>query len=142
MMRRRWVPLAFLAVFATACFHQVVSTGRPAGATVIDDPWVKGWLWGLVAPPPIETRSQCPSGVATVVTEMSFMNGLAAALTFGIFSPQHVTITCATGGTASLPRGATELTIPSNATAEQRAGIISRAIELSAEQHAPIVLRF
>lgn len=142
MMRRRWVPLALLAVSASACFHQAVNTGRPAGSTVVDLPWVQGWLWGLVSPQPIETRTQCPSGVATVVTEMSFMNGLVAGLTLGIYTPQHVTITCATGGTASLPRGATELRIPSGASAEERAAVVAHAIELSAEQHAPVVLRF
>jgi hypothetical protein len=129
-------------VFASACFHQVVNTGRTAGSTQIDLPWVQGWLWGLVSPQPIETRAQCPSGVATVVTEMSFMNGLASALTLGIYTPQHVTITCATGGTASLPKGATELTIPSTATAQERTAIVNRAIEMSAEQGAPVVLRF
>ena len=142
MMRRRWLPLAFLAVSASACFHQVVNTGRTAGSTQIDLPWVQGWLWGLVSPQPIETRAQCPSGVATVVTEMSFMNGLASALTLGIYTPQHVTITCATGGTASLPKGATELTIPTTATAQERAAIMQRAVELSSEQGAPVVLRF
>src|SRR5262245_35105262 len=103
MMRRRWVSVMLLAVSATACYHQVINTGRPAGTTVIDMPWVQGWLWGLVAPQPIETRAQCPSNVATVVTEMSFQNGLVSALTLGIYTPQHVTITCAAAGRASLP---------------------------------------
>ena len=142
MMRRRWLPLAFVAVSAMGCFHQVVNTGRTAGSTQIDLPWVQGWLWGLVSPQPIETRAQCPSGVATVTTEMSFMNGLASVVTLGIFTPQHVTITCATGGTASLSKGATELTIPATATAQERSAVLTRAIELSAEQGAPVVLRF
>jgi len=142
MMRRRWVALALLAVSGTACWHQVVNTGRPAGATVIDMPWVQGWLWGLVAPQPIETRAQCPSGVATVVSETSFQNGLVSFITLGIYTPQHVTITCAAGGRAAAPRGATELSIPKSATAEEAAAIWSQAIQLSAEQHAPVVLHF
>jgi hypothetical protein len=142
MMRRRWLPLAFVAVSATACYHQVVNTGRTAGTTKIELPWVQGWLFGLVSPQPIETRAQCPSGVATVVTEQSFPNMLVGFVTLGIYTPQHVTITCATGGTASLPKGATELTIPADATTEQRSAILGRAIELSAEQHAAVVLRF
>jgi hypothetical protein len=76
------------------------------------------------------------------VTEQSFPNLLVGVVTLGIYTPQHVTITCATGGTASLPKGATELTIPSNATAQERSAIMNRAIELSAEQGAPVVLRF
>ena len=142
MMRRRWLSLAFVAVSASACFHQVVNTGRPAGSTQIDLPWVQGWLWGLVSPQPIETRAQCPSGVATVTTEMSFMNGLVSGLTLGIYTPQHVTIVCSSGGRASLPQGAKELAIPANATAQEASAIVSRAIQLSAEEGAPVILRF
>src|SRR5205814_8545441 len=101
MMRRRWVPVALVVLSSAACFHQVVQTGRPAGPTVIEKEWVATWLWGLVAAQPIETRPMCPSGVATVTTETSFANGLVSFLTLGIYDPQHVTINCATGGTAS-----------------------------------------
>lgn len=142
MKRWRWVSLALVVGSATACYHQVVNTGRPANETMIDVPWVRGWFWGLVAPKPIETKAQCPSGVATVVTETSFANGLVSALTLGIYTPLHVRITCARGGTASLPQGATEMVIPASANADERATIVTRAIELSAETHTPVVLRF
>jgi len=141
MMRRRWLPAVFLVVSSAACFHQVVTTGRTAGPTVIDKPWVSTWIFGLVAADPIETRQSCPTGVAIVTTETSFMNGLLGALTIGIWTPQHVTITCASG-TAMLPPGAKELRIPVEATAEERAEILTRAVEQSSESHAPVVLRF
>jgi hypothetical protein len=127
---------------SAACFHQVVQTGRPAGSTVIDKPWVPTWVFGLVAAEPMETRPLCPSGVAVVTTETSFMNGLASVVTLGIFTPQHVTITCARGGTASLPSGATEIRIPTDATDAQRSALVNRAVEQSSETHAPVVLRF
>lgn len=142
MMRRRWVPVALVVLSSAACFHQVVQTGRPAGPTVIDKPWVPTWVFGLVAADPIESRPLCPSGVAVVTTEMSFLNGLAALVTFGIFTPQHVMITCARGGTASLPGGATEIRIPTDATDEQRSALVNRAVEQSSETHAPVILRF
>lgn len=141
MIRRRWLPVAFLVISSAACFHQVVSTGRTAGPTVIDKPWVSTWLWGLVAADPIDSRPSCPTGVAVVTTEMSFMNGLLGALTLGIWTPQHVTITCASG-TALLPPGAKEFRIPVDATAEERAEIVTRAVEQSSETHAAVVLRF
>lgn len=142
MARQRWIGLVALVVSMTACYHQVVNTGQPAGNTEIDVPWAQGWFWGLVAPKPIETRTQCPSGVATVMTETSFANGLVSVLTLGIYTPVHVRITCARSGTSSLPRGAPELVIPASANAEERAAIVTRAIELSAESRAPVVLRF
>jgi Bor protein len=140
--RRRWVPVALAVLASTACFHQVVQTGRPASQTVIDKPWVTTWLWGLVAAEPIEARPLCPSGVATVTTEMSFLNGLASVVTLGIYSPQHVMITCATGGRASLPSGATEIRIPVGATLEQRIEAVNQAVQQASETHAPVILRF
>lgn len=142
MNRRRWVPMV-LCVSLAACFHQVVQTGRNPAAVpvVIDKPFVTTWLWGLVAADEIDVRKECPAGVAVVTTEMSFMNGLATAITLGIWSPQHVTVTCA-GGMASLPSKATELRIASDATAAQSAAVLDRAVEIASESGAPVVLRY
>ena len=40
-----------------------------------------------------------------------------------------------------LPKGATEFTLASNATAEQSAAVMEKAVELSAKQHSPVVIR-
>lgn len=99
-MRSRVARLGVLCAVlfvTTACFRQVIQTGRTPAATVIDRPWTHTWLWGLVPASPIDVTSQCRTGVATVVTEQSFLNGLVSILTIGIYSPRHVTITCATG---------------------------------------------
>jgi len=140
MMRTRWI-LALLLLASNACYHQVVQTGHTPSSAVVDLPWVKTWLWGLVEAEPIDARPTCATGVAVIETETSFMNGLVGVLTFGIFTPQHVRITCATG-TASLPSGASEMRIPINASTEERTAIVSRAVEQAAESHAPVVLRF
>ncbi len=89
--------LCAVLLVSSACYRQVVQTGRTPAATVIDRPWTHTWLWGLVPASPIDVTSQCRSGIATVVTEQSFMNGLVGVLTLGIYTPRHVTITCATG---------------------------------------------
>jgi hypothetical protein len=89
--------LCAVLLVSSACYRQVVQTGRTPAATVIDRPWTNTWLWGLVPATPIDVTSQCRSGIATVVTEQSFMNGLVSVLTLGIYTPRHVTITCATG---------------------------------------------
>jgi hypothetical protein len=141
MTRKRWTSLALVLFLGTACFHQVVQTGRAAGSTVVDKPWVPGWLWGLVANDEIDVRQSCPMGVAVVETEQSFMNGLASAVTLGIFTPQHVRITCASSS-ASLPAGTREIRIPTGATKEAEMALVHQAIEQSAEAHAPVALRF
>jgi hypothetical protein len=141
MNRRGLVPVALAVIASAGCFHQVVQTGRPPGQTVIDKPWVSTWIWGLVAAEPIEAQPLCPSGIATVTTEMSFLNGLASVVTLGIYSPQHVMITCASGR-AALPSGASEMRVPVGATLEQRIETVNQAIQQASETHAPVILRF
>jgi Bor protein len=141
MKWKRWSSLALVAFLGTGCFHQIVNTGLAAGPTVVDKPWDPGWLWGLIANDEVDVRKECPMGVATVVTEMSFVNGLAALVTIGIFTPQHVTVTCASRS-ASLPAGIRELTIPVGASKEAELAIVRQAIRESAETHAPAALRF
>lgn len=96
-MRVRLAALCALVLMVSGCYRQVVQTGRTPTSTVIDRPWTHTWLWGLVAATPIDVTTQCRSGIATVVTEQTFMNGLVTVLTLGIYGPRHVTITCATG---------------------------------------------
>jgi len=141
MKRKRWSSLALVAFLGTGCFHQVVQTGQAAGPTVIDKPWVTGWLWGLVANDQVDVRSACPMGIATVETEQSFVNSLASIVTIGIYTPQHVRITCASRS-ASLPAGMRELTIPAGAAKEVELEIVRQALEESADAHAPVALRF
>jgi len=131
-----------LALCTAGCFHQVVQTGRAPGTTVVDKAFVSTWLWGLVAAQPIDVRQQCPSGVAVITTEQSFVNGLVAVVTLGIYTPQHVQVTCATGGTASIPRGAKEYQVPVGASAAVRSSIANEAVEHAIETGSPTVLRF
>jgi Bor protein len=77
------------------CYHQVVQTGRTPGPVVVTKPWTATWLWGLVPAEEINVTSQCPSGVATVETQQSFLNGLVGGLTLGIYTPRDVKVTCA-----------------------------------------------
>jgi len=124
-----------------ACFHQIVQTGNPAGTTVVDKPWVSGWLWGLVPNGEIDVRRECPMGVAMVETEQSFPNGLVSAITLGIFTPQHVRVTCASRS-AMLPNNLRQIAIPVGATRQAELALVREAIEISAETHAPVALRY
>jgi len=139
--RKRWAALALVAFLGTGCFHQIVQTGQAAGPTVIDKEWVPGWIFGLVANDEVDVRKDCPMGVAMVETEQSFLNGIVSLVTIGIYTPQHVRITCASRS-ASLPAGMRELTIPVGATKDAEMEIVRQAIETSAETHAAVALRF
>ena len=141
MKRKRWSSLALVVALGTGCFHQIVQTGNPAGATVVDKQFVPGWLWGLVPNDEVDVRKECPMGVAVVETETSFVNGLVGVVTLGIFTPQHVRITCSSRS-ASLPAGIRQITIPAGATQETEATLVREAIEAPAETHAPVAVRY
>ena len=53
-------------------------------------------------PETVETMRGCPTGVARVETRQSFVNGLVGILTFGIYTPMEIIVTCANGPGASL----------------------------------------
>ena len=96
-MRRPQRTLGALAILLTtaACFHQSVQSGLQPSSTVVEHQSVATWLWGIVAAEPIDVRQQCPTGVAKVETEQSFMNGLVGVVTLGIYTPQRLRGTCA-----------------------------------------------
>lgn len=95
---KRFRNLAVVALVAAAvagCYRVTVVTGAPATATKIDLPWQKSFVFGLVPPDTINARATCPNGVAEVMIEHSFLNGLVANLTWNLFTPIHPVVTCA-----------------------------------------------
>jgi hypothetical protein len=104
---RRVVPVLTLVLLLPACYHATVNTGLRPGSVTIEQPWAQGWVYGLVPPPTVETMEQCPAGVAQVETQHSFLNMLVGGLTFGIFTPMEITVTCAAGDEEDLPEAKT-----------------------------------
>jgi hypothetical protein len=122
----------------TGCYHQVVTTGLPAGDTRIAKPWTATWIFGLVPATPLDVRAQCPNGVATVDTKMTFLNGLVTALTIGIFTPRSVTVTCAGSGSAS--NAAARLDVAAGAGEDAVQEALSNAAALSTRLGAPVLV--
>ena len=130
---RRTAQLALLAVLSTGCYHATINTGRPVGTTTITQPWALSFIYGLVPPPTVETASKCPSGVAVVETQHSFLNGLIGVLTVGIFTPMTITVTCAASGRSEAPA------IRSQGDAIKA---ISDAADRARETGAPVFVQF
>ena len=99
--------IAALLLMSAGCYHAAIESGRKPGNDKIEKEWASGWAWGLVGPEPIEAQSTCTSGLSKVETEHSFLNGLVGVVTIGIYTPMHLTVTCASGQTADLPGPAT-----------------------------------
>src|SRR2546423_14412503 len=119
----RTLALAAVCFAASACYHQVVQSGRAPGTTVVDKPWAPSFIFGLVPPPDIDVTQTCGrNGVAVVETQQSAPNWLRGALTLGTFTPISVKVTCASG-TASIP-GASTMVVAQNASqSEREAGV-------------------
>ena len=123
------------ALMLSGCYHAVIDTGRAPNGTTIQRPWAHGFIAGLVPPSVTETAKQCPSGVAKVETKHSFLNGLVAGLTYGIYTPMTITVTCAgNAADAGIPTVKAEAGKPSDA--------VQKAVELSQEQASAVLVQF
>jgi Bor protein len=128
---------AVVAAFAlTGCYHAVIQTGRPESSDVISIKWANGFIFGLVPPPVVETAARCTNGVAKLETQHSFLNGLAAAVTFGIYTPVQIDVTCAARGTAS---AGSVIKVEKGKTAAQA---LNEAAALAAEKDSPVFVQF
>lgn len=88
-------------LFLVGCYKVQVaaapgaSGGEPKSATQ------NFFIGGLVGTANVDIRDFCGgSEAASVETSATFVNGLLSTLTFGIYSPRTVTVTCATGSAA------------------------------------------
>jgi hypothetical protein len=125
-----------------ACYHATIETGLSPSPQVIDQPWASAWVFGLVPPKTVETMAKCPNGVSKVETQLSFLNGLVGALTFSIYTPMTIKVTCATGGRAAIPAGASTIRLGAQPTATEVQDALSRAVTQSAASGNPVYLEY
>jgi hypothetical protein len=132
---------AALVLPAAGCYHAIVDTGRPSSGQMIENNWAHSFLWGLVPPETVETATQCPNGVARVETIHSFLNQLASAVTWGIYSPMTIRVSCASGDDDDA-EDVEALLVPATATDVQRNDAMNRAVDLSRERAVPVLVHF
>lgn len=132
-----------ISLSAAGCYHARIETGLTPSAQVIDIPFAAGWVYGLVPPETVKASAQCTNGVAIVETEHSFVNSLVGGLTFGIFTPIHIKVTCATGGNMGLNDAErSELNLSANATSEEVIDAFAKAAEEAVEEGKEIYINF
>ncbi len=144
-MRHRFRALLALTtlVFSSACFHATVTTGLPSGSDKISKAWAHGFLFGLVPPSTVETASHCKNGAAVVETQLSFLNMLAAFITFDIYTPMQIDVTCASSSKMSLgPSEQGNVIRALDSSPEARRMAIAKAAEASIERHGPVAVQF
>jgi hypothetical protein len=92
-----------LLLASAACYEHTftVGGGAPHGPVVYDH-WQNYWLGGLIGHTRIDVEQLCRSGRATIEAKQTFLNGLVAALTSGIYSPTTLKVRCADGRRADV----------------------------------------
>ncbi|MEM1117954.1 MAG: hypothetical protein AAF845_09300 [Bacteroidota bacterium] len=139
---RTLLPLALAALIVLpGCYHAKIETGQTPSMVQIDQPWALGFIYGLIPPPTVETMERCPNGVAMVETQLSFLNQVVSAITFGIVTPMHITVTCA-DGSAALDEDAEDIAIAPEADTEAVVEAFGDAADLAAESGEAVLVRF
>ena len=88
--------LLFVLLAATGCFHINYMTDKSPAPAPQSEAWHHGAVYGLVeASDPVDVPKICPDGYARIESQQSFVNGLVQCLTFGLYNPQEVAVTCA-----------------------------------------------
>lgn len=124
-------------LLSQGCYHATIETGKAPGPETIDKPWASSFVYGLVPPSTVETAQKCPNGVAKVETQQTFLNGLVNLLTFGIYTPMAIKVTCAARSSADA--GPVIRSMESGATATE---LVQRAAELSRALGSPVMIDF
>ncbi|MEX0945669.1 MAG: hypothetical protein WDZ38_08320, partial [Balneolaceae bacterium] len=83
----------------------------------------------------------CSNGVARVETRHSFLNMLASAITFSIYSPMEITVTCASSSADNYTEEDT-IELAKNSSQENVINAFSKAIELSANTEKATYVSF
>ncbi len=139
MRTRNVVGLLVVFLSTVSCYHATIETAAAPSAVVIEEPFASSWIYGLVPPKTVETAAKCPGGVAKVETQQSFVNGLVAILTIGIYTPMSIRVTCAAPGAAAraTPASAAESAATPSHVIEQ----IQAAAERAVDQQRPIYVQ-
>ena len=131
-----------MTLASAGCYHAMVVTGKTPSTVVIDQPFASGWIYGLVPPKTVESAAGCPDGIAMVETELSFVNQLVSFLTFGIYTPMHIKVTCAMAGSASVESTGSDITIAGSAAPDEVLTSFGVAADRAVETGMPVYVRF
>lgn len=102
---RKLVAGMLTLLFVASCYRNTFfTTAATPAAMATYSRWHHFLIFGL-APlsDNVDIKQVCPSGLARAESSMSFVNGLVAVLTAGIYTPMTVEVWCAQGGQASAP---------------------------------------
>lgn len=138
----RYLAPALLAccLLLTGCYQAQMTTGQEASDTVVQEKWATSFLFGLV-PARVDVSDECTNGIAEAERKMSFLNMVVSGLTLNIYSPQSVTVTCASGGSMSANASAPDVTLSPDATPDDIRTALSTASTHATISQQPATVR-
>ncbi len=142
-MNTKFLSLIFISafIFLSGCYHANVTTGLEPSAQVYEQTFASAWIFGLVPPNVVRAQDECSNGVARVETRLSFVNMLVGNITFGIYTPMHIKVTCAAGGRADISSDEYDLyTINKDDPDEVTGETLRKATKKSLETEKPFYL--
>jgi len=78
----------------TACYHTITTTSLNPGPQHTEA-WAPAFIYALV-PAKVDAQAICKGKpIQAVESQASFLNMLVGWITFGIFTPMTITVTCA-----------------------------------------------
>lgn len=128
-----------LAILMSGCYHAQVTTGLEASDEVYQQKWATGFIAGLVPPSMIDATEHCSNGVAKVETRHSFLNLVAQAITFSLYSPMEITVTCASGMGATTSDNE-PLELAKTSTDEVKEKTYNEAISVASKTQKPVYI--
>lgn len=139
-MNKYLILLAF-PFFLSGCYHAQVMTGAPASNEVYTKAWASSFIAGLIPPAVVNADDYCSNGVAKVETRHSFLNMLAQMVTFSIYSPMEITVTCASAS-SDIPSNSATMELAADASSAEIKRAYSQAALLSSATEEPVYLSF
>ena len=117
----------------SGCYNATIETGKAPSGEVIEQPFALSFVYGLVPPPTVNAAEQCPNGVSKVETKLSFVNGLVANLTFGLFTPMTIEVTCAAASAMGpeMDRSRNSLTLDKGASQTEAQSTYMKAADMA-----------
>ena len=135
--------VVLIAVMVTGCYHAKITTDKESSGQVIEQPWASSFIFGLVPPAEVKTAEECPGGVAKVETKISFLNGLVSGITFNLYTPMHIKVTCAAQSSAGVSQNdGNQMTVAKNASEEQVLSTIDKAAHQAVITDNPVAVQF
>ena len=141
MVNVRTMMIGAACVALAGCYHARIETELTPSTVTIEEPFASSWIFGLVPPKLVETAEKCTDGVAIVETRQSFVNGLVAVVTLGIYTPMEIKVTCAGGSMASDSGAEPDVILGEDATQDEWERALSEAVELANERGAPVYVK-